>query len=379
MFFKNLIVYRLPAKYKLTGEQLTQHLDKHQFAPCGSLEMQSMGFASPTNDDRLVYASHGQMLLRFVTEKKLLPTAVINEAAQIRAAEFEEQQGFKPGRKQMKEIKEAVTDDLLPRAFSVKKNTHVWIDTVNGWLVVDAATASAAEDVFGVLVKAIDRFPVKSLRVKHSPAGAMTSWLQTDEAPANFTVDAETELKGTGETKSSVKYVNALETKQLQEHIASGKRCTRLAMTWDDKISFVLTDGLVIKKVAPLDILKENYDDTVDDAGRMEADFALMTGELARMLAAIVEALDGEEVEQTDWVQDSEQGPDPVEAVGDDDLYPQALAVVRSAGRASISLIQRHLRIGYNRAARLMEEMQRKGDLPVDAENATRQMELEAA
>ncbi|WP_232353348.1 DNA translocase FtsK [Cupriavidus oxalaticus] len=46
-------------------------------------------------------------------------------------------------------------------------------------------------------------------------------------------------------------------------------------------------------------------------------------------------------------------------AAGDvDPLYPQAVEVVQKAKRASISLVQRHLRIGYNRAARLLELME---------------------
>lgn len=45
----------------------------------------------------------------------------------------------------------------------------------------------------------------------------------------------------------------------------------------------------------------------------------------------------------------------------DDPLYDQAAQLVIQNERASISLVQRHLRIGYNRAARLIEEMERKG------------------
>ncbi|WP_354684857.1 DNA translocase FtsK [Cupriavidus necator] len=41
-----------------------------------------------------------------------------------------------------------------------------------------------------------------------------------------------------------------------------------------------------------------------------------------------------------------------------DPLYPQAVEVVTKRKRASISLVQRHLRIGYNRAARLLEQME---------------------
>jgi S-DNA-T family DNA segregation ATPase FtsK/SpoIIIE len=44
-----------------------------------------------------------------------------------------------------------------------------------------------------------------------------------------------------------------------------------------------------------------------------------------------------------------------------DSMYDQAVAVVLQHRRASISLVQRHLRIGYNRAARLLEQMEKSG------------------
>ena len=44
-----------------------------------------------------------------------------------------------------------------------------------------------------------------------------------------------------------------------------------------------------------------------------------------------------------------------------DPLYDQAVEIVVKTRRPSISLVQRHLRIGYNRAARLIEQMERAG------------------
>jgi S-DNA-T family DNA segregation ATPase FtsK/SpoIIIE len=55
-----------------------------------------------------------------------------------------------------------------------------------------------------------------------------------------------------------------------------------------------------------------------------------------------------------------------------DPMYDQAVSVVVQHKRASISLVQRHLRIGYNRAARLLEQMEKAGLVSAMATNGNR-------
>jgi len=296
MWFKNLQIYRLSAPWALTAEQLAAKLAPQAFNPCTSLDLQSQGWISPCENGLLVHTVNRQMLIKLGTEKKLLPATVINQVAKARAAEIEEQQGFKPGRKQMRELKEHVADELLPRAFSIQRHTWTWIDPVNGWLVVDAASPAKADEVFKLLLKSIDKLPFETLRVARSPQACMTDWLSADEAPSGFTVDQDTELRASGESKATVRYVrHTLEAEDVRRHIASGKQCTRLAMTWADRISFVLTESLAIKRIAPLDVLKEDGDmSTKNEVERFDSDFAMMSGELGRLLTALVEALGGE-------------------------------------------------------------------------------------
>jgi recombination associated protein RdgC len=311
MFFKNAQIYRLPAPWAMTADQLESMLTPQAFVSCTSLDIQSQGWVSPRDNGMLVHTVNRQMLIQLCTEKKLLPASVVNQVSKAKAVEIEEQQGFKPGRKQMREIKEDVTDDLLPRAFSVLSSTSVWIDPVNGWLVVDAGSPSKADDVLKLMLmlKSIDRLPLETLRVIQSPVSAMTSWLAMDEAPAGFTVDQDTELQSTG-GRGTIKYVRqSIDAEDVQRHIGGGKQCTRLAMTWADKISFVLTESLTIKRIAPLDVIKEGDGGmSKNDDERFESDMMLMTGELAKMLADLVEALGGEMNQQTDPVQRAAQG-----------------------------------------------------------------------
>ncbi|CPM99505.1 recombination associated protein [Bordetella pertussis] len=295
MWFKNLKIYRLSAPWALNGDQL-ECLARFAYQGGNNLEMQSLGWISPRENGLLAHTLNGQILLTLRAEKKLLPTTVVNQVAKARAQEIEEQQGYKPGRKQMKEIKERVTDELLPKAFSIYRDTRVWIDTVNHWLVIDAAASAKADEVIGLLVKTIDPLPLDNLYVEQSPAAAMTGWLAADEAPANFSIDQDTELRASGESRAAIRYVkHSIDVDDVRRHIQSGKQCTRLAMTWADRVSFVLTESLDVKRVAPLDVLKENPDAaTQNDDEKFDSDMTLMTGEVAKLLAELVDSLGGE-------------------------------------------------------------------------------------
>jgi recombination associated protein RdgC len=295
MWFRNLQAYRLPAPWAFTPEQLAAALAPHSFVPAGSNDLLRQGWGAPRAAGQLVHVVNKQMLIMLGIEKKLLPARVINQVAKARAVEMEEEQGFAPGKKAMKELKERVADELLPRAFSDRTNVWAWIDPVNGWLVVDAASTSLADEVLKLLLKAVDKLPVESLRVQRSPVAVMTEWLQADDAPAGFTVDMDATMQATGESKAQVQYKShTLEADEVRRHIAAGKQCRRLAMTWDSKISFILTESLAIKSVKALDVIAENKTSTNNDDERFDGDFMLMSGELAKLLADLVEALGGE-------------------------------------------------------------------------------------
>ena len=67
-------------------------------------------------------------------------------------------------------------------------------------------------------------------------------------------------------------------------------------------------------------------------------------------------------------------GGDGVPAGEKDPLYDQAVEIVLRTRRPSISLVQRHLRIGYNRAARLIEDMERAGMVSPMQSNGNREV-----
>ena len=298
MWFKNIFIYRLPADCAITADTLQENLALKPLQPCSGLDKQSRGWISCRGDDRLVHTANGQILFALGVEQKLLPASIINRFAKERVADIEAQQGYKVGRRELKDIKEAVTEELLPKAFALLRTTYAWLDPVNGRLIIDAASIARAEELLEFLNKTLTDLPVKPLHTELSPVAAMTDWLAGENAPAGFTIDRELELRATGESRATVRYANhALEGEEILAHIAAGKRATRLGLTWNSRISFVLTEQLQIKRLDFLDIIKEESTALADSADEMfDLDFTLMSGELNRMLTDLTEALGGEAV-----------------------------------------------------------------------------------
>lgn len=292
MFFKNLQIYTLTAPLALSAAQLAEKLAARAFQPGSSVELQRIGWISPRDDGSLVHEVGGQFLLSLRAEKKLLPNAVINQVARARAQEVEEKQGYKPGRREMRELKDAVTNELLPRAFPVQRDTRVWIDPAAGRIVVDAGTSTKGDEAVQLLNECVEQLGARPWQTALSPVSAMTTWLAADEAPEGFTIDQDTELRASTQSKATVRYVrHALETDDVRRHIEAGKQCTRLALTWMDRVSFVLTETLALKRVTPLDVLTEREDSADDEAARFDGEFALMAGELGRLIEHLVIAL----------------------------------------------------------------------------------------
>lgn len=289
MKFANLQIYCIPAPWAFSPLQLQAALEHNVAVPISGSETmcQGWGVVSPDSITPLVHVVNRQMLIKLQTERKLLPAKVVNRVAREKAAELEKSQGFAPGKKAMKELKERAADELLPRAFPVLSETWTWIDPVNGWLVVDSSSSGHTYDAIKMLIKSVDNIKLELLHVQRSPVACMTAWLDNEvEAPAGFTIDQDATMRS---GKAEVRYKrHTLDMTDMASHIAEGKQCVRLAMTWNDKISFVLDESLTVRSVKTLDVLRN------DD--HSEGHVALMTGELALMMADLVQALGGKAV-----------------------------------------------------------------------------------
>lgn len=298
MWFKNLIVYRLTADWTLTASQLEDQLARRTLQPCGPYDMRSSGWVNASVAERLVHSTNGHHLIALGVEEKLLPAAIIRQVAVERARELEAQQGYPVGRRQMRELKQRVTEELRARALTRRRVTRAWIDPTNGWFVIDAAGAARADELVEILRDTLGTLPVQLVQTERSPQMSMVSWLMLGDPPLRFTIEQDLELQN--QHKAAIRYArHPLDGKEIRAHIQAGMYATKLGLTWNDRISFVLTEKQQIKRVEFLNISKEKAEeDGLPPEEQFDVDFALMTGELTQLLSELGEALGGEAAKQ---------------------------------------------------------------------------------
>ena len=302
MWFKNLQLYRFTRPFEHDADSLEKMLQSHLFSPCGSQEMSKFGWISPLGKhaEVLVHEAQGQMLLCAKKEEKVLPAAVIKDMLQEKIDEMEPAQGRALKKKEKESLKEEILHTLLPRAFPRSSQTFLWINPAENYLVVDAGSAKKADDVLSLLRKCTGSLPVVPFALQNPPEITMTEWLNAGAAPGGFVLEDEAELRSALEHGGIIRCKEQdLVTEEIKAHLLADKMVTKLALNWSDTVSFVLADDLSIKRLKFSEELREQNEDVIseDHVARMDADFALMTGELAKFVPELVAALGGEKAE----------------------------------------------------------------------------------
>ncbi len=301
MWFRNARVFRFTKPFEITTEALEEKLQADAFKPCGPQETSRQGWVSPMgkHSDLLVHSAGGYHLIALRKEEKLLPASVIKELVDEKAEMIEAEQHRKVRRKEKDELKEEVMLEMLPRAFSKNRRCYAYLAPADGVLVVDAGSAKQAEDLASTLRKSVGSLPVRPPAVEQAPAFTFTGWLnESIDLPASIELGTECELKDTSEDGGVVRCKGLdLQGDEIRSHLDAGMQVTKLSVTWDDNLSFVLDEELGIRRLKFGDTLQEKLDDVdADDAAaRFDAAFSLMTLELARLIPGLLEALGGED------------------------------------------------------------------------------------
>lgn len=299
LWFKNVMVYRPNRDVSLRVQEMEKQLAAFTFTPCGSQDMAKTGWVSPmrSHGDALAHAVNGQILICARKEEKMLPSTVIKQALETKIAKLEAEQARKLKKTEKGALKDEVLHSLLPRAFSRFSQTMMWIDSVNGLIMIDCASAKKAKDTLALLCKSLGSLPVAPLTLETPIELTLTEWVRSGSAAQGFQLLDEAELKAMLEDGGVIRCKKQeLVSDEIAVHIEAGKVVTKLVLDWQQRIQFMLCDDGSLKRLKFSDALrKQNEDiDREDVAQRFDADFTLMTGELAALIAGLVDGLGGE-------------------------------------------------------------------------------------
>ncbi|RRV58159.1 recombination-associated protein RdgC [Pseudomonas sp. p99-361] len=304
MWFKNLLTYRLTQEVPFEPEALEAALARKPARACASQELSTYGFIAPFGkgeDAPLVHVSGEYLLIAARKEERILPSSVVNDAVKEKVEEIETEQMRKVYKKERDQIKDEIIQAFLPRAFIRRSMIFAAIAPRQGVILVNSASAKRAEDLLSTLREVMGSLPVRPATVKIAPVATMTDWVKSQQAAEGFYVLDECELRDTAEDGGIVRCKRQdLTGEEIQLHLSTGKVVTQLALAWQDKLSFILDDKMVIKRLKFEELLQEQAEQDGGDeaAQQFDASFQLMMMTFAEFLPVLFEALGGEEIPQ---------------------------------------------------------------------------------
>ena len=304
MWFKNLLTYRLTQEVPFEPEALEAALASKPARPCASQELTTYGFVAPFGkgeDAPLVHVSGEFLLIAARKEERILPSSVVNDAVKEKVEEIETEQMRKVYKKERDQIKDEIIQAFLPRAFIRRSMIFAAIAPRLGVILVNSASAKRAEDLLSTLREVMGSLPVRPATVKIAPTATMTDWVKSQQTAEGFYVLDECELRDTAEDGGIVRCKRQdLTGEEIQLHLSTGKVVTQLALAWQDKLSFILDDKMVIKRLKFEELLQEQAEQDGGDeaAQQFDASFLLMMMTCTEFLPVLFEALGGEEIPQ---------------------------------------------------------------------------------
>lgn len=299
MWFKNIQAYRFTKPCELTAESLNETLQQHEFVPCGSQDLTRSGWVPPLgrHGQEFVHATNGYLMICLKRQDKVLPAAVIREALEEKLLQIEQTEARKLSRKERLSLKDEITFSMLPKAF-VRSSLHfAYISLRDNMLLVDTASVQRAEDLLQELRSVTGSLSLIPLTIKQAPIDVMTRWVSTGSLAQGFTLGEECELRDNNDIHRVIRCKNQdLAATEITNHINSGMHVSKLALVWQDRLSCVLDEKLILKRLKFSDIVHEkaNEQEADDVAQQFDIEFSIMTLELSEFISALIEALGGE-------------------------------------------------------------------------------------
>jgi len=290
MWFKQAFIFEFSKSLK-NPEELNALLSPLQFTPCLPSLASSIGWISPMENNHapLVYSANHFMVICLQFEEKILPSVVIREALKAKITELEQSQSHKVSSKEKKNLKDEITQTLLPRAFTKKSCIHGLIDLKNNKLILNTHHKLRAERFVSFLKRAIAPISIDLPETK-KPSSVMTDWLK-NHAAHDFLILQNGVLQDTQQFRRLIRFqYQDLYAKSVQVFLKENCEVTQLGLSWKDQVQFVLNADFSLKNIKFQDeVLKLAQNDKIETKEQQfDTDFVIMSEILSHLINALL-------------------------------------------------------------------------------------------
>lgn len=277
---RNLTIFRSTAGWQPDLENLNNNLSVPG----------NVGFAWKVLRDGLPYIRVGDnIILTIEHQKKLIPSSVVNAELKIRSEKMETAQGYKVGKKQKRDLKEAILIELNEKAFVTSKLINIWINLKEDLLCIETTSGAIVDDIIPLLIRELG-FKGRKLDTENLPSSLMRT-LIVDGSEGEFESGNSCVLKDIV-VGSLISYKNEdLYTEAVEKYVSAGKIPEKLEVVFRNESAFFTLDkNLVISKIVIHDE-EINPDLYATSEYYFDAEFTIRSGMCVEIINALLEVL----------------------------------------------------------------------------------------
>jgi recombination associated protein RdgC len=294
--FRSVRFYSVSSPWPDSEQALSEKLAAARFKPCGAYTERSSGFEPPTgaDDGPLARRVAGTDLLQLRNQTRVLPAAAVNEALDVRLAEYRERMQEEPGRRTKRKLKEQTRDELLPKALLKSDRTTALYLLNENVLAVGTSSEQRAERFLELLRLGIGKLDAEPLAVARPIEHVLTRVFAGDPPP-KFAMGREARMRDRADAKGSVRWSEIdLTHSNVRRCVKDGMELTHLGIEFDGALRGVLDAKGALGKLKLVG-LDEAADEAAESAeeplARLDAELALLGGTLRQLVAGLKQAL----------------------------------------------------------------------------------------
>jgi recombination associated protein RdgC len=259
-WYSSLYAFKLNTKI---NEDSFKEIENFKIPKIGEVDREVHGWDSVIDDGELHVKTGGSFMLNLRIDKKKVPSSTLKNEVKKRVKKLEAQGGEKINKKAVKEQVEA---ELMKVAFVESKEIQGYVDSTNKYVVINS-NSSKDIDLFTDLLRETlnNDLDIDLIEVDFEITEVLTTWLTEKEAKEPFELGEDCTLNDSMTGSKASFSRQDLSSDEIDVLITSGKKVSELALSWDERVDFSLSNEFKIKKIKPKAVIGELLEEEVGE------------------------------------------------------------------------------------------------------------------